>query len=103
MRTSRARRRSARAPSTPTSPSPSPAVYAAVRCLFSPELPNNAGYIRPIKVYAPEGTFVNPVHPAPVAARGLGGFRVMQDRVWSPGPAKTRTGSPHAGEVGSWE
>ena len=53
-------------------------VYAAVRCLLSPELPNNAGYFRPIKVYAPEGSFVNPVHPAPVAARGLGGFRVMQ-------------------------
>ena len=53
-------------------------VYAAVRCLLSPELPNNAGYFRPIKVYAPEGTYVNPVHPAPVAARGLGGFRVMQ-------------------------
>ncbi len=53
-------------------------VYAAVRCLLSPELPNNAGYFRPIKVYAPEGTFVNPVHPGPVAARGLGGFRVMQ-------------------------
>ena len=53
-------------------------VYAAVRCLLSPELPNNAGYLRPIKVYAPEGSFVNPMHPAPVAARGLGGFRVMQ-------------------------
>ena len=53
-------------------------VYAAIRCLLSPELPNNAGHFRPIKVYAPEGTFVNPVHPAPVAARGLGGFRVMQ-------------------------
>ena len=32
----------------------------------------------PITVYAPEGTFVNPVHPGPVAARGLGGFRVTQ-------------------------
>ena len=53
-------------------------VYAAIRCLLSPELPNNAGYFRPIKVYAPEGCFVNPVHPAPVAARGLGGFRVLQ-------------------------
>ena len=53
-------------------------VYAAIRCLLSPELPNNAGYFRPIEVYAPEGSYVNPVHPAPVAARGLGGFRVMQ-------------------------
>ena len=53
-------------------------VYAAVRCLLSPDLPNNAGYFRPIKVYAPEGCFANPQHPAPVAARALGGFRVMQ-------------------------
>lgn len=53
-------------------------VYAAVRCLLSPEFPNNAGHFRPIKVHAPKGSFVNPVHPAPVAARGLGGLRVMQ-------------------------
>jgi N-methylhydantoinase B len=53
-------------------------VYAAVRCLLDPELPNNAGYFRPIKVYAPPGTFVHPLHPAPVAARALGGFRVIQ-------------------------
>ncbi len=53
-------------------------VYAAVRCLLSPELPNNAGYFRPITVFAPEGCYVNPVHPGPVAARGLGGLRVMQ-------------------------
>lgn len=53
-------------------------VYAAVRCLLDPELPNNAGYFRPIKVHAPPGSFVNPVHPAPVAARALGGFRVIQ-------------------------
>ena len=53
-------------------------VYAVIRCLLSPELPNNAGYFRPITVYAPEGSYVNPMHPAPVAARGLGGFRVLQ-------------------------
>ena len=53
-------------------------VYAAIRCLLSPELPNNAGYFRPISVSAPEGSYVNALHPAPVAARALGGFRVMQ-------------------------
>jgi N-methylhydantoinase B len=51
-------------------------VYACVRCLLSQDLPNNGGYFRPIHVVAPKGTIVNPVLPAPVAARGLTGFRI---------------------------
>ncbi len=51
-------------------------VYAGVRCLLSQDLPNNGGYFRPIQVVAPEGTIVNPLPPAPVAARGLTGFRI---------------------------
>jgi len=52
------------------------AVYACIRCLMDPAVPNNAGYFRPIHVIAPKGSLVNPVLPAPVAARGLTGFRV---------------------------
>jgi N-methylhydantoinase B len=52
------------------------AVYACVRCLLPPEIPNNEGYFRPINVIAPAGTIVNPRHPAAVAARGLTGFRI---------------------------
>ena len=51
-------------------------VYACVRCLLPPTLPNNEGYFRPIGVLAPAGTIVNPLLPAPVAARGLTGFRI---------------------------
>ena len=51
-------------------------VYACVRCLLSRDLPNNGGYFRAIEVIAPEGTIVNPLPPAPVAARGLTGFRI---------------------------
>jgi N-methylhydantoinase B len=51
-------------------------VYACVRCLLSRDLPNNGGYFRVIEVVAPEGTIVNPLLPAPVAARGLTGFRI---------------------------
>jgi N-methylhydantoinase B len=53
-------------------------VYAAVRCVLDPAVPNNGGYFRPIRVIAPEGSFVNPLHPAPVAARALGARRVAQ-------------------------
>jgi N-methylhydantoinase B len=53
-------------------------VYAPVRCVLDPAVPNNGGYFRPIRVIAPEGTFVNPLHPAPVAARALGARRVAQ-------------------------
>lgn len=52
------------------------AVYACVRHLIGGDPPNNEGYFRPIEVRAPEGTIVNPVSPASVAARGLTGFRM---------------------------
>jgi N-methylhydantoinase B len=51
-------------------------VYACIRCLLPPTLPNNEGYFRAIKVLAPPGTLVNPLPPAPVAARGLTGYRI---------------------------
>jgi N-methylhydantoinase B len=51
------------------------AAYACVRHLIGGDPPNNEGYFRPIEVVAPAGTIVNPVMPAPVAARGLTGFR----------------------------
>lgn len=51
-------------------------VYACVRCLLPPTLPNNEGYMRVINVVAPPGTIVNPLPPAPVAARGLTGYRI---------------------------
>ena len=50
-------------------------VYAVVKTVLStvsPDIPNTAGYFRPIHVTAPEGCFLNPVPPAPVAARSLG-------------------------------
>src|SRR5215471_3552642 len=52
------------------------AVYACVRHLIGGDPPNNEGYFRPIEVIAPPASIVNPVMPAPVAARGLTGFRV---------------------------
>ena len=52
------------------------AVYACVRCLMPPTIPNNEGYFRAISVRAPAGTIVNPLPPASVAARGLTGYRI---------------------------
>jgi N-methylhydantoinase B len=52
------------------------AVYACIRCLLPPTLPNNEGYFRAVRVVAPPGTLVNPLPPAPVAARGLTGYRI---------------------------
>ena len=49
---------------------------AAIRTLLDPGVPNNAGFYRPITIIAPEGSFVNPLFPAPVGARGLAGFRI---------------------------
>jgi len=49
---------------------------ACVRSVVDLSIPNNAGYFRPIAVIAPEGTIVNPRHPAAVAARGITGIRI---------------------------
>lgn len=53
------------------------AVYAAVRTLLPATLIGNAGLFRAIHVTAPAGCLVNPRDPAPVAERGLTGFRIL--------------------------
>lgn len=45
--------------------------YYCMRCVTDPTLPNNAGCFRPITVSLPEGSLVNPRHPAPVNARTM--------------------------------
>jgi N-methylhydantoinase B len=50
--------------------------YAALRAVLPPDIPNNAGFYRPITVVAPEGSWVNPRFPAALGARGQGGYRV---------------------------
>jgi N-methylhydantoinase B len=51
--------------------------FLSVRCALLGDIPNNAGVFRCIEVTAPEGSVLNPVSPAPVAARALTGYRVM--------------------------
>lgn len=51
-------------------------VYAVMKCLIDMEIQSNSGFFRAFTITAPEGCFVNPQHPAPVAARGLAGFRI---------------------------
>jgi N-methylhydantoinase B len=46
------------------------------KCLLDPEVPNNEGAFRPIRVTAPEGSIVNPRRPAAVWARHLTGHYV---------------------------
>jgi N-methylhydantoinase B len=50
-------------------------VFMAVKSMFAPDIPNNDGCARPIKLSAPEGSVVNCKFPAAVAARmGVGHF-----------------------------
>lgn len=53
-------------------------VYAAIRTLLDPDMPNNDGFHRPIHIVAEPGSFVNPVFPAAFAARGLASHRLRQ-------------------------
>ena len=70
----------------------------AVKCAISPEVPNNEGSFRPVKVVAPLGSILNAQYPAPVAARHiLGHFlpgavfgalaKIIPDRVMAEGSA----------------
>jgi N-methylhydantoinase B len=50
-------------------------VFMAIKSMFAPDIPNNEGCARPIKLTAAEGTVVNCKFPAAVAARmGVGHF-----------------------------
>jgi N-methylhydantoinase B len=51
--------------------------FLSVRCALRGDIPNNAGVFRCIEVAVPEGSVLNPLAPAPVAARALTGYRVM--------------------------
>lgn len=51
--------------------------YCAIRCMTNVEIPNCEGYMRPITVFAPRGTILNPNHPAACAARGVMGYRAF--------------------------
>ncbi|HLY22213.1 MAG TPA: hydantoinase B/oxoprolinase family protein [bacterium] len=68
----------------------------AVKCVISPDVPNNEGSFRPVKVTAPEGSILNAKFPAAVAGRHLVGHflpsaifgaltQVLPDRVKAPG------------------
>ena len=52
------------------------AFYLSVRSIMSPDIPNNAGFFRPLHMIAPEGTLVNPRFPGAVGAMGVTGYRV---------------------------
>jgi len=56
-------------------------VYACLRSVVGPNVPTNSGFMRPISVIAEEGSIVNPISPAPVAARGLTSMRVTE-AIW---------------------
>jgi len=53
------------------------AIYFAVRSIMVSDVPNNAGFFRPIHAKAALGTIVNPRPPGAVAARGVTGFRII--------------------------
>ena len=53
------------------------AIYFAIRSIMPTDVPNNAGFFRPIHAKAELGTIVNPRPPGACAARGVTGFRVI--------------------------
>jgi N-methylhydantoinase B len=52
-------------------------VYGAIKSIVSPDVLTNVGFTRPITIIAPEGTLVNPRHPAAVGGRAPLFFRIF--------------------------
>lgn len=52
------------------------AFYLSVRSIMSPDIPNTAGFFRPLRMIAPEGTLINPRFPGAVGAMGVTGYRL---------------------------
>jgi N-methylhydantoinase B len=44
-----------------------------IKCIFSPDVPNNEGSFRPISIHAPEGSLLNAQKPSPLGARNVTG------------------------------
>ena len=100
------------------------ATYIVFRSLVNSRIPNSVGYMRPITVFAPEGSILNPRFPAACNARGIVGFRAVDtlfgalskaapDRVYAAGEGggtNPSIGGMHHGEMfivtegimGSW-
>ncbi|MBI3978650.1 MAG: hydantoinase B/oxoprolinase family protein [Chloroflexi bacterium] len=53
------------------------ACFMIVRAAMGMPLPHNSGFARPVRVFAPEGTILNPRHPAAVASRALPAHRTL--------------------------
>jgi N-methylhydantoinase B len=53
------------------------ATYAAIRCVMGRDIPNNEGFFRRIEIRTEEGSIVHAAFPAPVAARGVTAFRIV--------------------------
>jgi N-methylhydantoinase B len=81
----------------------SAALSAVKAALTSPDIPFNAGAARPVTISAPQGSLLNPRHPAPVRARMEACFRAwnatmkalslaVPDRVVAPGFDTTTVG-----------
>jgi N-methylhydantoinase B len=75
------------------------AVYTALKCVMDEDILSNDGFFRPISVRAPDGTIANPLRPAPRAARGLTGFRMI-DAVFGALHQAVPNRVPAAGEGG---
>jgi N-methylhydantoinase B len=74
--------------------------YLSVRCLLHGDIPNNEGVFRCVDVKAPTASILNPVLPAPCAARALTGYRVM-DAVFGALAQAVPDRVPAAGEGGN--
>jgi N-methylhydantoinase B/oxoprolinase/acetone carboxylase alpha subunit len=53
-------------------------VFMAMKSMFGPDIPNNDGCARPVRLKAPEGTVVNCKFPAAVAARLVIGHYITE-------------------------
>jgi N-methylhydantoinase B len=82
--------------------------YAAVKCLTDPDGPQNDGAFRPVRIDAPEGSFLNPRPPAGGGPRAVFCYRLFDAVIGALAPALpdrvTAAGSHFANPTfGGWD
>lgn len=72
-------------------------VFCALRCLLRPELPQNEGGLRPIRVTAPVGSYFNPEYGAPCGARAINCVRIAETVMGALAPISDKVVAAYGG------
>lgn len=72
-------------------------VFCALRCLLRPDLPQNQGGLRPIRVTAPVGSYFNPTYGTACGARAINCVRIAETVMGALAPISNKVVAAYGG------